>query len=139
MNLGFDNYIFLQELNSVTVKPSESDYSSTALSADYPSTSHPILLDETISSDKSSTFTVSKDASGLLLGSTNTFASLAYDENAPGYWNILTNEKFHVYGIYCILLILIFLFFIILFLIVFRCKNSLRKRSEGKNGITKNR
>ena len=65
--------------------------------------------------------------------------SHASDENAPGYWNILTNDKFHVYGIFCILLILIFLFFIILFLIIFRFKNSVRKRSKGKNGITKNR
>ena len=117
------------------MKSPESDYNSQTFSADFYSTSNPSLLDEPISSYMSST--VSKDSGEPLFISTSIFSSFASDELAPGPLNILSNEKLHVYSIFCILLILIFIFFIILFLIIFRCKSSFQKRSKGKNGITK--
>jgi hypothetical protein len=123
------DYIRLQELDSVTVKPS--DDSSPTFAVDYSSTSNPILLLEPASS------TFSKDQGENICGSPSTFSSLASQDNAPGSWNILTSEDHHVYSIFCILLIIIFLFFIILFIIIFRCKGCFQKRSKGKNGITK--
>merc|ERR1719318_867743 len=117
-----------KELNSVTVRPPESDYSSSTFSADYYSTLNPSLLDGTLVSYRSSTF--SKDSGETLFVSSSPFSSFASDDIAPSSWNIQTNEKLHVYSIFCILLILIFLFFIILFLIIFRCKSSFMKRYE---------
>jgi len=73
---------------------------------------------------------VSQDLEENMSGSTNinTFSSFSVDDSfSSGFSDFLASENFHIYSVFCILLLLIFLFFITLFIIIFRCKTSFQK------------
>ena len=130
-----NDHICLQELNSVTVKTSQSGYNSQDLLS-YPddfstvteTTSESYSLLSTSSADYS--FDTSSISSYKASSVTKSLSFATDEKISSESWNLLTSENFPVYSIFSILL-----FFLLLFIIIVRRKCSLQKKSKSKDKI----
>ena len=135
-----NHHICLQELNSVTVKTSQSGYSSQDLLS-YPddfstvteTTSESYSLLSTSSADYS--FDTSSISSYKASSVTKSLSFATDEKISSESWNLLTSENFPVYSIFSIPLFFLLLFFTILLIIIVRRKCSLQKKSKSKDKI----